>query len=282
MIPYISKGGEFFGISGDYTTSKVCIFGVPFDSTTSFVPGCRFGPEIIRKVSQQIELYSLKYNVSLEDIPIYDLGDLEIIRGDAHETTKRITEVVRLLLKDKKFPVMIGGEHTITYGAVNAFPADEIIILDFDAHMDLRDSWEGNKFSHATFLRRLIEKGYRAILIGTRAVSKEELEFARNHKEQVKFFPPWKLDIKTLTESVAEKHVYISVDMDVFDPSFVPGVGTPEVGGLDFYTVLNILDKFMKQALMLDIVELTDNIRSASLASKLLSEFICGKFGDEL
>ena len=224
--------------------------GVPFDVTSTYRTGARFGPNAIRQASLNIETYSFRAGVDVEDLRLHDLGDLHV-STDARETLERIELVVKDILEAGKTPVAIGGEHTITLGVVKGLgvEASKTAIVSFDAHLDLRDEFMGLKLSHTTFMRRINEgfKPVRIVEVGTRAVCKEELAYAK--KAGIEFFTAKQIRsegsaqiVKRLKEKLAEyEKVYLSVDMDVLDPACVPAVQNPEPEGLELHMLLDIL-----------------------------------------
>ena len=283
--PYV-----FLGVSGDPSKVPYSIVGVPFDSTSSFRSGSRFAPLHIRLMSQSLETYSLRADGDVEDFPPHDEGDVIVSPGDISWTFRAIEGVSEELFSSGRKPVLIGGDHIIsvpiTTGMVKALGKDLCVIL-LDAHLDLRDSYLGNKFSHACVTRRLCEVlDPRSILvIGARAFSKSELNVAR--KLKLKYYTT--LDVRRLGVRGTAKaindftssfsRVYISVDFDVFDPAYAPGVQTPEPDGLSPGEVFDILFKVINSKVIgLDIVEVCPpydvNDITAALAAKTVLEVI--------
>ena len=257
------------------------LFGIPFDSTHSYKPGCRFGPDVIRDAFNNIEIFMPEFGVDLEEVNIQDLGNLE------HTVvTKNMIDMVRKTtseLKDSSNQLIIlGGEHSLTYGSYMSYPKDTGYVV-FDAHYDLRDEYAGTKLSHAAYLRRIIEeRGSENIIhVGARAYVKEELEFLTEHN--VKTISDSEIRIgdgPKLLQKMTEKfeNLYVSIDLDVLDPAFAPGVGNPEAIGLTsrelYDMVVSLKNTCIKAA---DIVELNptfDNGSTASLAARLMSIII--------
>ncbi len=228
----------------EYNLSKTVIFGAPFDSTTSFRPGARFGCSAVRNESFGIETYSPYLDKDLNDIQVFDGGDLELTFGNTQRVLKDIEEFSKNIITDGKKPLMIGGEHLITLGAVNAavqnFP--DLHIIQFDAHMDMRDNYLGEELSHATVMRRcwdIVGDG-RIYQFGIRSGDREEFYKAAGHVETCKF------NFSTLNdvvENLKDKPVYLSIDLDVLDPGVFPGTGTPEAGGISFIELLTAIEK---------------------------------------
>lgn len=232
----LSKNVEvFMGCDKGPRFASTMLFGAPFDSTTSYRPGTRFGSAAIRHESYGIESYSPYQDKDLEDANVIDLGDLELCFGDVNKALDRIEERTRHILHASKRPFMLGGEHLVTLGAFRAVAAmyPDVHIIHFDAHADLRDDYLGAKLSHACVLRRcweLVGDG-RIHQFGIRSGDREEFSWGRSHVSTRRF------DFEGLEETLKElegKPVYFTVDLDVMDPSIFPGTGTPEPGGVTF------------------------------------------------
>ncbi len=232
----LSKNVEvFMGCDKGPRFASTMLFGAPFDSTTSYRPGTRFGSAAIRHESYGIESYSPYQDKDLEDANVIDLGDLELCFGDVNKALDRIEERTRHVLHASKRPFMLGGEHLVTLGAFRAVAAmyPDVHIIHFDAHADLRDDYLGAKLSHACVLRRcweLVGDG-RIHQFGIRSGDREEFSWGRSHVSTRRF------DFEGLEETLKEregKPVYFTVDLDVMDPSIFPGTGTPEPGGVTF------------------------------------------------
>ena len=233
----------FIGCDAEYRDARIVIFGAPFDSTTSFRPGTRFGSHAIRSESFGIETYSPRLDRDLEDISVFDSGDIELCIGISQKALEQISERTAIILADKKIPLMIGGEHLVTLGAfrevLKAFP--DVHIIHFDAHTDLRDEYLGVSLSHACVIRRchdLIGDG-RIHQFGIRSGERSEFRWAaEGHTDLHKFnFDGLKTTVKQLTG----KPIYFTIDLDVLDPSIFPGTGTPEAGGVGFNDLLNAI-----------------------------------------
>ena len=232
----LSKNVEvFMGCDKGPRFASTMLFGAPFDSTTSYRPGTRFGSAAIRHESYGIESYSPYQDKDLEDANVIDLGDLELCFGDVNKALDRIEERTRHVLHASKRPFMLGGEHLVTLGAFRAVAAmyPDVHIIHFDAHADLRDDYLGAKLSHACVLRRcweLVGDG-RIHQFGIRSGDREEFAWGRTHVSTRRF------DFEGLEETLSQlegKPVYFTVDLDVMDPSIFPGTGTPEPGGVTF------------------------------------------------
>ena len=271
----------FIGCDNEYDESQIVIFGAPFDGTTSYRPGTRFAAAAMRNESTGIETYSPYQDKDLEDYNIFDGGDLEFVFGNPAKNIAIIKEYVSELLKDNKIPAMIGGEHLVTLGAVQAVAEkyNDLHIIHFDAHADLRDDYLGEKLSHATVLHRVwdIVGDNKIFQFGIRSGEKEEFEFAKNHTYMNKF------DMKTLDEVIAKlknKPVYITIDLDVLDSSVFPGTGTPEAGGITFKELINAIMLFqnLENIVAFDINELSPMLdasgASTACACKVLREML--------
>ena len=215
--------------------ASTILFGAPFDSTTSYRPGTRFGSAAIRKESYGIETYSPYQDQDLEDAPVLDIGDLELCFGSAEKTLDAIETQTREILQLSKRPFMIGGEHLVTLGAVRAVAEQypDLHIIHFDAHADLRDDYLGAPLSHACVIRRcweLVGDG-RIFQFGIRSGEKSEFQWGHSHvKTQLFSFE----GLEQVVASLSGKPIYFTVDLDVLDPSVFPGTGTPEPGGVSF------------------------------------------------
>jgi len=271
----------FIGCNGEYEDSKIVIFGAPFDGTTSYRPGARFAPSRMRDESEYaIETYSPYQNKDLTDYSIFDGGDLEIPYGNTERVLKVIEDYVERLLKDDKVSLMIGGEHLVTLGAVRAYGKhyDDLHIVHFDAHPDLRDEYLGEKLSHATVMRRCWEivGDNRIFQYGIRSGDRDELHWGKEHVKTSMFDFA---GIESLKKRIKDKPVYLTIDLDVLDPSEFPGTGTPEAGGVSFRELLEAINHLKGLNIVgLDMVELSPPNDptgiSTALACKLLRELL--------
>lgn len=227
----------FIGCDSEYGDSKIVIFGAPFDSTTSYRPGARFGSAAMRHESYGLETYSPYLDSDLEDISVFDSGDIELPMGSAEMALDAISERKAEILSDGKLPLMFGGEHLVTLGAFREVQKKypEVQIIHFDAHADLRDDYLGVKLSHACVIRRchdIIGDG-KIHQFGIRSGERAEWTFARNGHTDIH---PFSLaDVKVVVENIGNSTpVYFTIDLDVLDSSVFPGTGTPEAGGVTF------------------------------------------------
>ena len=229
----------FIACDKPYEEADIVIFGAPFDSTTSFRPGTRFASKAIRGESFGLETYSPYQDKDLTEIAVFDSGDLELCFGDSEKALAAIEERADIILNDKKIPLMIGGEHLVSLGAVRAaykkYP--DLHLIQFDAHTDLREDYLGAKLSHASVIRRchdFLGDG-RIHQFGIRSGEKVEFEWAKEHTNLHKF------NLSKLESSLGHikgSKVYFTIDLDVLDPSVFPGTGTPEAGGISFLELL--------------------------------------------
>ena len=257
------------------------IFGVPFDSTHSYKPGCRFGPDAIRDAFNNIEIFQPEFGVDLEVEAISDLGNTRhtVVAAEMLQMVKNVTSELK---KQDKQIIILGGEHLITLGSFTCFPKDTGYVV-FDAHYDLRDQYADIKLSHAAYLRRIVEeRGSENIVhVGARAFVKEELAFLKEHNiatvsdKEIRNGNGPKL-LKDITSTF--DRVYLSIDLDVLDPAFAPGVGNPEAVGIssrELYDLITTLQN--KKIVAADMVELNptyDNGSTAAMAAKMIATII--------
>ena len=270
----------FLGCDNEYGESGIVVFGAPFDSTTSFRPGTRFASRTMRGESYGLETYSPYQDKDLEDLAIFDGGDLELCFGDTEKALTAIESYTTRVLRDNKRPVMIGGEHLVTLGAVRAVARKypELHVVHFDAHADLRDDYLGITLSHATVLHRvwdIIGDG-RIYQFGIRSGERSEFQWGQDHVTTQKF------NFKGLAEVIEKlqgQPVYFTLDLDVLDPSVFPGTGTPEPGGVSFIELLEAIQQVSRLNLVgCDINELSpvydQSGASTAVACKVLRELL--------
>ena len=270
----------FISCGAGYDEAKFVLFGAPFDSTTSYRPGARFASAAMRTESAGIETFSPYQDRDLEDVPVFDAGDLELPFGNAARALGAIENFTAKILGDGKIPVMLGGEHLVTLGAARAVSRKfkNLAVAHFDAHADLRDDYMGEALSHATVMRRVWDLvGDGGIFqFGIRSGCKGEFAWAKGRVATERF----KADtIRGAAEKLANRPLYVTVDLDVLDPSEFPGTGTPEAGGLSFTALLDaILSLRGKNIAALDLCELSPHYdasgASTALACKLLREML--------
>ena len=284
----VAQKNQFIGCDKSYRDAEVVVFGAPYDSTTSFRPGTRFGPAAMRMESFGIETYSpLQDRDLVDDAKVFDAGDLELPFGAPQPALKMIERRTRTILRDGKIPFLVGGEHLVTLGSFRAvlekFP--DLVVIHFDAHADLREDYLGNPLSHACVLRRchdLVGDG-RIFQFGIRSGTREEFRFMKDGHVTTEPFA------STTLRSVVEKlrspkvestsvPVYLTVDMDVLDPSEFPGTGTQEAGGFRYRQLVDDIRLVCGRlnVVAIDNVELNPGLdptgRSTALACKFLRE----------
>lgn len=272
----------FIGCDCDYEEAKIVLFGAPFDSTTSFRPGARFGSAAMRHESFGLETYSPYQDKDLLDAKVFDSGDMELCFGSAESALEDIEARTKTILEGGKLPILLGGEHLVTLGAVRAvfekYP--DLHIIHFDAHADLREDYLGATLSHACVMRRCYE------LVGDgrihqfciRSGEREEFAFAKEHTDMHRFsFEGLAAVVESLREDQAP--VYFTIDLDCLDPSAFPGTGTPEAGGVSFVQLLEAILQVSKLPIVgADLNELApmlDNSGvSTATACKVLRELL--------
>lgn len=259
---------------------RFSILPVPFDSTASYRGGARNGPAAIAEASRQVELYDIE--AGREIVPeIETLEPLEAARTSPEENVKRVRDIVSKLLAAGRIPVLIGGDHSVTIGAVLALPKD-VVVISIDAHGDLRDEYEGSKFSHACVMKRAFDSGHRIMEFGVRAISKEEAGLIAKNPARIRvaFADDIRRDgmgkvARQLAKEITGRKVYLTIDIDGFDPKEAPGTGTPEPGGLSYAEGLEIIRTICAKADVVgfDVMEVsptgTDNV-TEFLAAKLI------------
>lgn len=272
----------FIGCSSEYQEAKIVLFGAPFDSTTSFRPGARFGSAAIRHESFGLETYSLYQDKDLTDYAIFDSGDLELCFGSSEAALSDIEKRTKEIIKDGKFPLLIGGEHLVTLGSIRALAEKypDLHIIHFDAHADLRQDYLGAPLSHACVMRRCQEilGDGRIHQFCIRSGDREEFRFAAEHTD----LHPFNFEgLEEVAEELKQKDipVYLSIDLDCLDSGIFPGTGTPEAGGINFLQLLKaILTAGRCRLVGADINELAPMLDpsgvSTATACKVLRELL--------
>ena len=285
-----AQKNQFIGCDTTFEEAKVVLFGAPYDSTTSFRPGTRFGPNAMRMESFGIETYSMLLDKDIvDDAAVFDSGDIELPFGDQERSLAMIEARAAEILAAGKIPFLLGGEHLVTLGAVRAAAKKhpDLRILHFDAHADLREDYLGNRLSHACVLRRchdLLGDG-RIFQFGIRSGTREERQLMRDGHVVTELFSDTTLDkvMESLRSSTSTSHfnsvpVYLTIDMDVLDPSEFPGTGTQEAGGFRYRQLVDDVTLICSRlnVVAIDNVELNPGLdptgRSTALACKFLRE----------
>ena len=285
-IEYMIKKREFlFCSEKSFEDSKYVAFGVPFDLTSTFRPGSRYGPEAIRRYSSNIEINSVMFDFNVDDVKIHDLGDIAF-SYKLSKMLRRTYTVCRRIISSNKIPIMLGGEHTFTLASVLAACKEKrnLALVVFDAHLDLRDEYMDLRVGHATYLRRLLEKrgDLNVVVLGVSGYSEEEVREARRRgvvyytSRQIMENPD--LIRRRLSTAIGGRPIYISIDIDVLDPSYAPGVGNPEPLGITPHHLLELLYSICSPAVAgIDIMEVSpinDQGLSAAYAARILVEII--------
>ena len=273
---------NFIGADSEYNEAEIVLYGAPFDSTTSFRPGARFAPQTIRTESYGLETYSPYQNRDMSEVKVFDSGDIELSIGSSETVIEQIEERAKTIFDDGKIPFLIGGEHLVTLGAIRSaikkYP--DLNIIHFDAHTDLREDYLGVKLSHACVIRRcheLLGDG-RIHQFAIRSGEKYEFEWAeKGHTNLHKF------NFDGLSETIEQlknKPVYFTIDLDVLDPSYFCGTGTPEAGGVSFIELMQSVIEVCSKLNIIgcDVVELAPNYDisgvSTATACKIIREML--------
>ncbi|HHD2753069.1 TPA: agmatinase [Clostridium perfringens] len=270
----------FIGCESDYNESSIVVFGAPFDSTTSFRPGTRFASQVMRGESWGLESYSPYQDLDLYDFNIFDGGELELPFGNSEGALAQIEEFSTKVVEDGKIPAMIGGEHLVTLGSFRGvfkkYP--DVHVIHFDAHADLREHYLGQKLSHATVMHRVwdLVGDNKIFQFGIRSGEREEFLWGKEHVYTNKFNCD---NLEYALEKIKDKPVYVTIDLDVLDPSVFPGTGTPEPGGVQFTELLSSILKLKGLNIVgFDINELSPQYdqtgASTAVACKVLREML--------
>lgn len=283
-MPLYTRSSLKFAFSkelDDIDSKKYGIIGVPFDSTSTYKAGARWGPMAVREASYNFEKYNLRLNKNIYP-HIYDFGDVEVIHGNFRKTCSNIEFTVSELLETDITPVVIGGEHTISYAVLKELGIDNTTIIHFDAHMDLRDNYMGEKFSHATVTKRIFDLNPKNIIqVGVRSSSEDEIDFAK--KNDIRFFTSYEVNespqkVKNTLKSI-KGPVYVSIDIDILDPAFAPSVATPSPCGLNPFQLEDMINSIKgKDVIGMDLVEVSStqfgDITSIN-GAKAIYDFLC-------
>ena len=280
LSQFNNDGAIFLGAQRSINQCKVSLLGVPYDGTCCYRPGARFGPAAVREDSYGIETYCPQLNLDLEDIKFADVGSLDVPFGDAKLTIDYVQEATSVLLKNNLKPLIIGGEHSITSGiiksVINNYP--ELIIIQLDAHADLRDEWLGSKFSHACTMKRCLEvlPSKKILQVGIRSGTKSEFIELNNSNRLIQH--TLGENAKYLEEALKSfkgTPIYLTMDLDWFDPSIMPGTGTPEPGGYFWGDFASVIDVIRSHNLIgADVVELSPKFDNSGISSILAAKVI--------
>ncbi|RLF49940.1 MAG: agmatinase [Thermoplasmata archaeon] len=272
---------SFIGASVDYNSARFVIIGVAYDASSSFRPGARYAPRALREVSENFEEYLYEYDLDIKDARVHDLGTISHCTSGEDVVETVYTELLPIV-RDKKVPILIGGEHTIAIGgyrAVRAVHKDAIAVV-FDAHSDMRDEYLGDRYSHACTVRRMMEHGD-VLCVGVRSFFGGEGEFEYYTSEDV-----MNNGIGAVLEKLEDfEKIYLSVDMDVIDPAYAPGVGNPEPYGIPPSLLREFILSVAEKIVAMDICEINpvyDNGITAILGAKIILDFIGAKCYGEM
>jgi len=277
---------NFLGLSADaarYESARIVVLPIPFEATTSYMAGTRTGPDAILAASRQVETYDADLDFDLAGAPIHTFAYLAPDFSAPEAMTRRIEEVASRLAADSKWVLGLGGEHSVTLGLVRdaartvpkpgrkrgggAGKSRRLSILQIDAHLDLRDQWEGTPYSHAAVMRRCVEDGHRTVHVGIRNACREEVEFAKAERLPVFWARRCAESDDWIDEAVAALSgpVYVTVDVDGLDPSVIRGTGTPEPGGLSWWQTMRLFEKVFSrhEVVGADVVELIGGVDPA-------------------
>ncbi len=286
MQTLTSSSLPFLGseVAADYDAAKVVILPIPFEATTTYRRGCEHGPAAILDASQQVEYYDDDHDRELWTVGIYTHDAIADTRNHAlmpSEEMLRVTQAtVSQLLADHKFVVSLGGEHSITTGIVEAYrqanPGEPFTVVQIDAHGDLRHEYEGSIHNHACIMRRVVEMGLPTLQIGIRSLCKEEADLIREKQltviraREIALQPDW---MERAWAGIKTEKVFLTIDLDGIDPTLMPGVGTPEPGGLHWFALLVFLQRIFEthDVMGCDVMEL------APIADSVVSEFTAAK-----
>ena len=269
----------FADADSSFDKADYIIFGVPYDKTSSFRPGASRGPNEIRNASWNFETFNIRTGFDLKNVKFHDYGDLDVKNDKPDLMVKKVRDFSKNILKNKKFPIAIGGEHSITPGIIQAFQKD-IAVVSLDAHIDFRNEYENDKYNHACALRRISDyiNIENIAVLGVRSAEKEEFEEAK--KKNLFCIPSYEIKDEGIAKSLIKvknhlknKPVYLTLDIDVLDPAYAPGTSTPEPFGLNPYDIIEVIDFFSSELVGFDIVEVCpsyDNGETAILAAKLI------------
>lgn len=272
------------GVDADYDRAEYVIWPVGYDATVSYRTGTREGPAAIILASRQLELFDVDLGREIHRPGIATLGPFEPNVSSPEATLEAIHRQARKIIKDRKFLISLGGEHTISYGVVRAHAArrKNICVLHVDAHLDMRDTYQGSRFSHACVIRRIHDLGVPTVSVGIRSVSLEEHRYLKRNRHPVFTAERVHRDSQSAFAEAIDhltENVYVTIDLDGLDPAIAPGVGTPEPGGLDWFQITDLLAELARTKTIIgaDIVEalpLPGQVTTEFLAAKLAAKLI--------
>lgn len=286
VLPFLGSD-----VAADYDAAQVVILPIPYEATTTYRRGCENGPDAILEASQQVEYYDEELaRETCRDLGIYTYRAIADTRNNhpvsAQEMLQVTQETVSKLIADGKFVIALGGEHSITTGVVEAYrqayPNELFTVIQIDAHGDLRHEYEGSIHNHACVMRRIVDMGLPTVQIGIRAICKEEADLIKEKNltlfraREIAAQPNW---IESAIATIPTQKVFLTIDLDGIDPTLIPGVGTPEPGGLNWYALTTFLRRVFAthQVIGCDVMELApvgDSVVSEFTAAKLIYKLI--------
>ena len=281
MLDLLERNAGFMGSTDRYEQAEAVLFGAPMECTVSFRPGTRKGPEQIRLVSRGLEEYSVDLNRDLADYFYYDAGDVALPPGTLQESLRRIGTVTAEILADGKFPLVIGGEHLVSLAVIKevARVYPELAVIQLDAHADLREEYLGERYSHATVMRRAVDLlgGENLYQFGVRSGTREEIEFGRNNTNL--FLNGLVQPLQEIIPLLKGRPIYVTLDIDVVDPAFAPGTGAAEPCGCTSKEIIRAVHMLGELDVVgFDLVEVSPlydlSEKTALLAAKLVREAI--------
>ena len=268
---------NFIGFDSEYDEPELVLMGIPYDGTVSYRPGTRFAPSAVRENSYGLETYSPYFDDDLSEYKLFDMGDIDLPFGNTQRILDIIKENAKKAVFDNKILFSVGGEHLVTYPLVEAYYEkykNDLVILHFDAHTDLRDDYMGEKLSHASVIKRIYDmvgqdKIYQFCV---RSGEKEEFHYDTKGIFQEKFTFT---KLEEIVEEIKGRPVYVTIDLDVLDPSVFPGTGTPEAGGINFHEMMDLI-KILKNAKIVgaDVVELSPHYDQSGISTAAACKII--------
>ncbi|GAB4345892.1 MAG: agmatinase [Leptolyngbyaceae cyanobacterium] len=292
QVQTLTSSLPFLGpdVAADYDTARVVILPIPYEATTTYRRGCENGPAAILDASQQVEYYDDDHDREWWPVGLYTHEAIADTRNGHHVSSQEmLTEVqntVAQLIADGKFVISLGGEHSITTGIVEAYrqahPREPFTVVQIDAHGDLRNEYEGSIHNHACVMRRIVDMGLPTVQIGIRSICKEEADLIRERQltviraREIALKPDW---MQRALAAIQTQKVFLTIDLDGIDPTLIPGVGTPEPGGLNWFSLLTFLEQVFQnhEVIGCDVMELapiTDSVVSEFTAAKLVYKLV--------
>lgn len=276
------RSSRLFFATSSYESANYVVFGAPFDKTCTFKKGTRYGPAGIRDASHDFEMYEIDHRVNLDEAGVHDAGDLPVSDLSSEEMVEAVSVFSKKLVADGKFPILLGGEHSVSPGCATAF--DDIAVLGIDAHADYRDDYQGNKNNHACAMKRIVDKFGEAnvMWVGVRSMARFEHESSAKIIDSLSILKNG-IDrtIEEINRKLPGKKIYVSLDIDGIDPAYAPGTGTPEPYGLTPFDVKKIINALAPRMIGFDVVEVSpplDNGVTSILGGRMVTNVIAATF----